>query len=249
MSDLKVAFITGANRGIGFETALQLAKQNIHVVLGARNPLEGEKAAASLRSQNLKAEFLKFDAASPADAESCFQHFSKSFGKLDILVNNAGVFLDESDASQEHQNNTSTASDEMLRTSFEINFFSAVRLTQKLLPLILKSSAGRIVNVSSILGSLSLHADPEGFLKNSKYFCYDSSKTALNAFTVHLAQELRNTQVKVNSAHPGWVLTAMGGKSAMMSAEDGAKTSVQLATLKSDGPTGGFFHLKDSIPW
>jgi NAD(P)-dependent dehydrogenase (short-subunit alcohol dehydrogenase family) len=246
---VKIAFVTGANRGIGFETALQLAEKNVFVIIGARNREEGEKAVLQIQNKNLKAEILKFDAAVPEDQNICFEYINKKFGKLDILVNNAGVFLDESDASADHQNNTSSASEELLRKTFEINFFSVVSLTQKLLPLLLKSDGGRIVNVSSILGSLNLHADSEGFLKDSKYFCYDTSKSALNSFTIHLAQELRNTKIKVNSAHPGWVKTAMGGASASMEVKDGAKTSVQLALLDPNGPTGGFFHLDETIPW
>lgn len=245
----KVAFVTGANRGIGFETALQLAEQNIFVVVGARNSIEGEQAAKAIRDQGFKADFLKFDSESHDDVASCFDFFQKKFGKLDILVNNAGIFLDEADASAHHENNTSGCSPEMLKKTFEVNFFSVVNLTQKLLPLILKSEAGRIVNVSSILGSLTLHADPTGILWDSKYFCYDASKSALNAFTIHLSHELRNTEVKVNSAHPGWVKTKMGGESATMTVKEGAKTSVQLALLNEDGPTCGFFNLNKEIPW
>jgi NAD(P)-dependent dehydrogenase (short-subunit alcohol dehydrogenase family) len=124
-----------------------------------------------------------------------------------------------------------------------------VALTQTLLPLIRKSPAGRIVNLSSILGSLTLHADPKSPIYSMKGFAYDASKTALNAFSVHLAHELEDTAIKVNSAHPGWVKTDMGGSAAPMELAEGGKTSVQLATLPADGPTGGFFHLGDPLPW
>jgi NAD(P)-dependent dehydrogenase (short-subunit alcohol dehydrogenase family) len=117
------------------------------------------------------------------------------------------------------------------------------------LPLIRKAPAGRIVNLSSILGSLTLHADPKSPIYNSKAFAYDASKTALNAFTIHLAQELRGTAIKVNSAHPGWVKTDMGGEAAPMELSEGGKTSVMLATLPDDGPTGGFFHVGQPLPW
>ncbi len=122
-------------------------------------------------------------------------------------------------------------------------------LTQALLPLIRKSPAGRIVNLSSVLGSLTLHSDPKSPIYSMKAFAYDASKTALNAFTVHLAHELRDTAIKVNSAHPGWVKTDMGGKAAPMELAEGGKTSVQLATLADNGPTGGFFHLGEPLPW
>ncbi|MCC2678343.1 MAG: family oxidoreductase [Pseudobdellovibrio sp.] len=249
MSEMKVAFITGANRGIGFETALQLAKQNVLVIIGARHLSDANAAAARIREQGLKAEALKFDAEESKDITSTFDYINKTYGKLDILVNNAGVLLDEEDASVEHKNNTVTSSLEMLKKTFEINFFSVVELTQKLLPLLMKSKAGRIVNVSSILGSLSLHANPQGGLYDSKYFCYDTSKAAMNSFTIHLAHALKDSSVKVNSAHPGWVQTQMGGASAMMSPADGAKTSVRLSLLENDGPSGKFFHLDKELPW
>ena len=146
-------------------------------------------------------------------------------------------------------NTTSTVKPEILRQDFETNFFAVVELTQALLPLIRKSPAGRIVNLSSILGSLTLHSDPKSPIYAMKSFAYDASKTALNAFTVHLAQELHGTPIKVNSAHPGWVKTDMGGPSAPMEVSEGGKTSVQLATLPDDGPTGGYFHLGEPLPW
>jgi NAD(P)-dependent dehydrogenase (short-subunit alcohol dehydrogenase family) len=137
----------------------------------------------------------------------------------------------------------------VLHRIFETNFFAQVALTQKLLPLIKKSAAGRIVNLSSILGSLTLHADPKSPIYHAKTFAYDASKTALNAYTVHLAYELRDTKIKVNSAHPGWVKTDMGGPEAPMDLTDGAKTSVALATLGADGPNGGYFHFREALPW
>src|SRR5262249_15204952 len=142
-----------------------------------------------------------------------------------------------------------TVSPEMLRQTFETNFFAVVALTQALLPLLREAPAGRIVNLSSILGSLTLHSNPGSGIYNKKAFAYGASKTALNAFTVHLAQELRNTKIKVTSAHPGWVQTDMGDTDAPMALSEGGKTSVQLATLPDDGPTGGYFHLGQPLPW
>jgi NAD(P)-dependent dehydrogenase (short-subunit alcohol dehydrogenase family) len=137
----------------------------------------------------------------------------------------------------------------ILRETFETNFFGTVALTQRLLPLIRKSTAGRIVNVSSIMGSLTLHSDPTSSIYPHKVFAYDSSKTALNAFTVHLAHELRDTPIKVNSAHPGWVKTDLGGAGADLDVSEGGKTSAWLATLPANGPTGGYFHLGQPLPW
>lgn len=246
----KVAFITGANRGLGLETARELGKQGIVVVLGSRDPKKGEAAAATLRDEGITVEALAFDVTEPHDHQKASDYFAKRHGRLDILVNNAGVWK-ESDTSSPTSvpKPASSVSSEILRETFETNFFATVALTQKLLPLIRKAPAGRIVNVSSILGSLTLHADPASPIYSFKVFAYDASKAALNAFTVHLAHELRDTKIKVNSAHPGWVKTDMGGPNATMEVSEGGKTSAQLATLPDDGPNGGFFHLGQQVPW
>jgi NAD(P)-dependent dehydrogenase (short-subunit alcohol dehydrogenase family) len=146
-------------------------------------------------------------------------------------------------------NQTSKTSPKLLRETFETNLFAVVALTQALLPLLRKSEAGRIVNLSSILASLTLHATKGSPIYDAKTFAYDTSKTALNSFTIHLAHELKGTKIKVNSAHPGWVKTKMGGEGAQMEIVDGAKTSVELATLGPDGANGGYFHLGESLPW
>jgi len=246
----KVAFITGANRGLGLETARELGKLRIAVVLGSRDAKKGEAAAAKLRDEGINAESLGFDVTKSKDHQKAYDYFAEKYGRLDILVNNAGV-LKESQVSTNGPapNATSEVSPEILRETFETNFFAPVALTQKLLPLICKAPAGRIVNVSSILGSLALHSDPKSPIYSFKSFAYDSSKAALNAFTVHLAHELRDNKIKVNSAHPGWVKTEMGGPNAPMEISEGGKTSAQLATLADDGPSGGFFYLGQPLPW
>jgi NAD(P)-dependent dehydrogenase (short-subunit alcohol dehydrogenase family) len=243
----KVAFITGANRGLGLETARELGKQGIIVVLGSRDQKKGEVAAAKLCDEGIAAESLVFDVTKSLDHQKASDYFAKKYGRLDILVNNAGV-LKESQAGSA-PNQTSAVSPEVLRETFETNFFATVALTQKLLPLIRSAPVGRIVNVSSILGSLTLHADPNSPIYPFKTLAYDASKAALNAFTVHLAHELRDTKIKVNSAHPGWVKTDMGGPNAPMELHEGGKTSAQLAILPDDGPNGGFFHLGQRLPW
>jgi len=146
-------------------------------------------------------------------------------------------------------NDTITTTEETLRKTFDSNFFGLIGLTTALLPLIRKSEAGRIVNVSSILGSLTLHSDPKSPFYASKAFAYDASKTALNAYTVHLAQALLDTKIKVNSAHPGWVKTDLGTSAAPMEITEGAKTEVDLALLGENGPTGGYVHLGQTLPW
>lgn len=247
----RVAFITGANKGIGLETARGLGALGVAVVIGSRDESRGVAAADMLRSEGIiTVESVKFDATKREDHDAIARVLANRYGKLDILVNNAGVMLDTVSFEGEGGfNTTSTVTPDTLLETFETNFFAVVALTQKLLPLIRKSKAGRIVNLSSILGSLALHADPSSPIYPMKAFAYDASKTALNAFTIHLAHELRSTSIKVNSAHPGWVKTDMGGSAAPMELSEGGKTSVQLATLPDDGPTGGFFHLGEPLPW
>jgi NAD(P)-dependent dehydrogenase (short-subunit alcohol dehydrogenase family) len=246
MSDAtkKIALITGANKGIGLETARQLGALGITVLVGARDLKKGEAAAAQLKREGIDARALKLDVVDDTDRKAAAKFIEKEFGRLDILVNNAGIASEDMSA-----NSTLTTTEETLRTIFDTNFFAVVALTNALLPLLRKSAAGRVVNLSSILGSLTLHATAGSPIYNAKMFAYDASKTALNAYTIHLAHALKETKIKVNSAHPGWVKTELGGEGAPMEIVDGAKTSVRLATLPDDGPTGGYFHLGDTLPW
>jgi NAD(P)-dependent dehydrogenase (short-subunit alcohol dehydrogenase family) len=243
-SDKKVALITGGNKGIGLETARQLGKLGITVLIGARDESKGEAAVAELKKDGVEARAVKLDVDNAADYAAVAKLIEKDYGRLDILINNAGIFLDGRKA-----NETSTTSKDVLQKTFNTNFFAVVGLTQALLPLLKKSLGGRIVNLSSILGSNTLHATPGSFIYDAKTFAYDASKSALNAFTIHLAHELKDTKIKVNSAHPGWVKTEMGGEGAQLDIETGAKTSVELATLQDSGPNGAFLHLGKPLPW
>lgn len=244
-TDKKVAFITGGNRGIGLQTALDLGKQGVVVVIGARQPERATDALAQLRQAGVEAEVIAYDAARPETDQGVFAYLDKRWGRLDILVNNAGESREDPFAGP----NAATVPEGVLRGTFETNFFAVVRLTQALLPLLRRSAAGRIVNVSSILGSLTLHSDPKSPIASAKALAYNASKTALNAFTIHLASQLADTPIKVNSAHPGWVKTALGGEQAPVEVADGARTSVGLALLDAQGPTGGFFYEGNPLPW
>ncbi len=244
-TDKKVALVTGGNKGIGLETARQLAAKGFTVLLGARDKEKGEAAAATLRKEGLDVRAVKIDVSNPAHYSELAALIEKDYGKLDVLINNAGVMLENLGG----KNEASKMPLDTLRKTFDTNVFGTIELTQALLPLIRKSEAGRIVNLSSILGSLTLHATKGSPIYRSKQLAYDMSKTALNAFTIHLAYELANTPIKVNSAHPGWVKTDMGGASAPLGIKEGAETSVLLATLPADGPTGGYFHKHDPLPW
>jgi NAD(P)-dependent dehydrogenase (short-subunit alcohol dehydrogenase family) len=243
-----IAFITGGNRGLGFQTALDLKAPDTKVVIGSRELKQGEEAVAKLRAAGVDADVLKFDITNPADHKAAYEYFNSKYGRLDILVNNAGIAGGRFPGTGPEHRAADVPLD-LLHKVFETNFFAQVALTTTLLPLIKKSPAGRIVNLSSILGSLNLHADPKSPIYHAKSFAYDASKTALNAFTVHLAYELRDTNIKVNSAHPGWVKTDMGGDSAPMELSEGGKTSAALATLPADGPSGGYFHQGKPLPW
>ncbi|GGG67993.1 SDR family oxidoreductase [Paenibacillus radicis (ex Gao et al. 2016)] len=245
----KVALITGATRGIGLETARGLSKLGAHVIIGGRDQQKADNAVKLLAQEGLKAEGLKIDVNEHADHEEAYAYLEKKYGKLDILINNAGILRDAESASHQIINRTSTISEGELRETFDVNFFAPIVLTQTLLPLIRKSDAGRIVNLSSALGSLQLQADPASPFYPMKTFAYNASKAALNAFTIHLAAELKDTPIKVNSIHPGWVQTEMGGQNANVDIVEGSRTSIIMATLPADGPTGGFFHLENPLPW
>lgn len=241
----KVAFITGANRGIGFETSKQLAKKNTKVILGSRDLDKGKKAIEKLATEGINADLIQYDAFDLNAPQKVYDYISKEYKKLDILINNAGVLL----TGNLFVTNSSSVSDKDIKDTFQTNLFSVISLTQKLLPLIKKSDAGRIVNVSTILSSLTLHSAKDSPISPAKEFAYNASKTALNAFTIHLANELKDTKIKVNSGHPGWVKTELGGPNAPIEVKDSFETSLRLATLDENGPTGGLFHKDEIIPW
>lgn len=239
MSNEKIALITGANKGIGLETARQLSGLGYTVLIGSRKEADGLAAAASIGDS---AHYVAMDMSRPETFRAVAAWIREKFGKLDVLVNNAGIGPDNGMRPSE-------APIALIRETFETNVFALVELTQTLLPLLRKSEAGRIVNVSSVLGSLKLNADLDAQLGAWRSFGYNGSKAAVNMFTATLAFELKDTPIKVNSAHPGWVKTDLGGEGAILEVADGAKTSVRLATLPADGPTGGFFHMNDTLPW
>ena len=239
----RVAIITGGNKGIGLETGLQLARQGVTVLLGARDLAKGEKAAQGLKKEGLDVRAIQLDVTNQASIDAAVGRVEREFGRLDILVNNAAVMVDGRPASP------STVPVSAWRETFETNVFGLVAVTQAFLPLLRKSAAGRIVNLSSILGSLAEHSDPASPIYHALVPAYDASKAAVNMFTVELAHELKDTKIKVNAAHPGWVKTDMGGAEAPMELTDGAKTSVWLATLPDDGPTGGYFHMMVHMRW
>jgi len=239
----KIVLVTGANKGIGFEVSRQLGRAGFTVLLGARDEARGEEAAGKLRNEGLDVRSVSTDLNRAAESGSALATLIREeFGHLDVLVNNAGI-ADREDGP------ASSVGIEALRRTFETNFFGTVAFTQPLLPLLRAAESARIVNVSSGLGSLAINADPNTPFYAVKVLAYNASKAALNMFTVDLAYDLRDTKIKVNSAHPGWVKTDMGGPQATLELSEGGKTSAALALLPDDGPTGGFFHLGQSLPW
>ncbi len=242
----KIALITGANRGIGFETARQLGKLGIKILVGARNAESGNEAVAKLKSEGIAAEFVQLDVDDAQTHATAAQYITDKYGKLDILLNNAGIYIDE--FANGAPVPASQTSPEIFRKTFDTNFFNTIALTQQFIPLVKKSDAGRIVFLSSGLGSLTLHSDPDSPIYNWKTSAYNISKTALNGYVVHLAYELKDTPIKVNAAHPGSVATDMN-QQGELPVEEGAKTSVALATLPADGYTGKFIHLGNELPW
>lgn len=239
----KIALITGANKGIGLETARQLGQENITVLVGARDSQKGEAAAKTLRDEGVDARAIAIDVTNQKSIDAAAAAVERDFGRLDILVNNAGVMLEDPEREM------GVDGLDAWRQTFETNVFGLIATTQAFLPLLRKSEAARIVNLSSILGSIAYQATPGSPTYGFSRPAYNVSKAAVNAYTVQLAYQLKDTKVKVNAAHPGWVKTEMGGEGANMEIKDGAKTSVALATVGDDGPNGAYLHMGQPLPW
>ena len=240
---MTVVVITGANRGLGLETARQLFETvpGIKIVLGSRDVSKVSATVADFVKRGYAASAVQLEVTDAASVKAAVASVEKAHGGvLDVLINNAGV------ASWVGPLEV-TADD--LRKTFEVNVVGTVVVTQAFLPLLRKSEAGRIVNVSSILGSLGEHSDPNSPFSKILVPAYDISKAGVNVYTVELAQALKDTKIKVNAAHPGWVKTDMGGENAPLEIKDGVATMLQLATLPADGPTGGFFHVGVHLRW
>jgi len=242
MTTQKIALVTGATRGIGLETVRQLAQKHVHVLLAGRDRAKATEAALKLQAEGLPVEAIALDVDNVNSVTAAAKDIEAKHGHLDILVNNAGILVD--DLAKKPSEQTLDA----WRKTFDTNLFALVAVTQAFLPLLRKSDAGRIVNVSSILGSNTLHSDPTSGIYDFKVPAYNVSKTAVNAWTVQLAHELRDTKIKVNAIHPGSVKTDMNSHGDIEVA-DGAKSSVELALIGADGPNGSFSHLGQTLPW
>jgi NAD(P)-dependent dehydrogenase (short-subunit alcohol dehydrogenase family) len=238
----RVALVTGANKGIGFEISRGIASRDITVVMGARDSRRGETACSQLQAAGLGVHFQLLDVADDVSIKVAVEKISHNFGRLDILVNNAGIMVDGDTTALTVDTRTV---DETLRT----NFYGPLLLCQQCIPLMRKNGYGRIVNISSMLGSLSEIINPESGYAGVQSPAYRLSKNALNSITALFASRVSGENILVNSACPGWVKTDMGGLQAPLTPEQGADTPIWLATLPDDGPTGGFFRGRISIPW
>jgi NAD(P)-dependent dehydrogenase (short-subunit alcohol dehydrogenase family) len=236
----KIALVTGANKGIGFEVARQLAASGCTVLLGARNPALGEEAAAKLKREDVR--YLAIDLDDSATIAIAAQVIDVDFGRLDILVNNAGL-VGQGDGLP------SSSSLDAIERTFRVNFLGSVAVTQAMLPLLRKAPSASIVNVSSGLGSLTKSGDPAWTHVAAKYLGYAASKAALNMLTVQLAWELRGTPIKVNSVDPGYTATDLNHHQGTQTIPEGAAEIIRLALLPKDGPTGTFSNAQGIVPW
>lgn len=228
-----IALITGANKGIGLATARLLGEAGMTVLIGARNAERGEAAAKVLAQDGLDASFVPLDVTSEESAQAAADSVASAHGRLDVLINNAGIAIGDGTRAAPSQTALAT-----LRATFETNAFGVVAVTNAFLPLLRESAAGRIVNVSSEVGSIGMMMDPASPLWPMASVPYPASKAALNMITAMYAKELADTPVKVNAANPGYCATDLNGNTGFRSAQQGAEVCVHLATLPADGPTG-----------
>lgn len=242
MNTNKIALITGANKGIGLETARQLGAQDITVLVGARDPGRGEVAAQTLRSEGIDAQFLLIDPTDPATVEAARAEVEANFGRLDILINNAGT------AVPEDLTDPASVATSVLRDTYELNVFAVHEVTRAFWPLLERSDGARLVNVSSMAGSLAAQSDFKRRMKDFQSIAYTSSKAALNMMTVSFAKHWQHTPHRANAVHPGTVKTDLN-PNGEISVEEGAKSSVQMATIPNDGPNGTFSYLSETLTW
>ncbi|SHG06969.1 SDR family oxidoreductase [Chryseobacterium sp. OV279] len=243
MTTKKTALITGANKGIGFETARQLLQLGYFVFIGSRDRERGLKAVEELKKTGFNdIDLLEIDVTNLLSVQHAREELGAKISKLDVLINNAGI-------TGEMPQNASSISLDNLRTVYETNFFGVIQVTQHFLDLMKKSDEPRIVNVSSDLGSLTNHSNPDYEFYDVKLTAYCSSKTAVNTFTVMLAYELKNTHFKINSVNPGFTATDLNGYTGYQTVEQGTKAIVKYATIDQDGPSGKFFGDGLEIAW
>jgi NAD(P)-dependent dehydrogenase (short-subunit alcohol dehydrogenase family) len=238
----KIALVTGANKGIGLEIARQLAQSNVAVLMGARDLQRGRDAASELASEGLDVQAIQIDLNDETTIAATAEKIAATYGRLDILVNNAGI-VDAADGPP------SVATTAAARKLMETNFLGTLAVTQAMLPLLRQSLAGRIVNLSTTLGSLAINGDPTSPYYEARLIGYNASKAALNMLTVQLAAELKDTTIVVNAVAPGYVKTDLTGHNGFMTAEEGARLPVEYALLGDNAVSGRFVEPAGNAPW
>ncbi|MFF5259692.1 SDR family NAD(P)-dependent oxidoreductase [Actinomadura viridis] len=247
----RIALVTGANKGIGRAAAEQLAERGMTVLIGARDPRRGAEAAAALRAAGGDAHAVTLDVTDQVTVREAARRIGAGFGHLDVLINNAGITGSGQVSPEDAYDQVPGSVDlDMVRRVFETNVFGVIAVTNAMLPLLRRSPAPRIVNVSSHAASLSLTSDPDGpFRALLPSAAYTPSKSALSALTVQYANELRKDGILVNAAAPGYVDTDSNNHTGHLTPAQGAAVVVRLATLGADGPTAGFFSEDGPVPW
>lgn len=240
MNKSRTVLVTGANQGIGFETAKELGSIGFTVLLGARNSDRGKEAEEALVKEGIKAHFVLLDVTKQDTIDKVAELIDNTYGSLDVLINNAGIAVEK--GRQPSQLDTQD-----LKETFETNFFGLFAVTKAMLPLLIKSTAGRIVNVSSGRGSFANNIKPVD--KSLNALAYNSSKSAVNMLTLTFSKELIETSIKINSAAPGYTITAINDFKGHRTVQQAAEIIVKLATLDENGPTGGFFDENGTVPW
>ena len=250
MQDKPVALVTGANKGIGLQIAKDLAAHGLTVLVGSRKLENGETAAKSVGED---AYAVQLDVTDQDSIDAAAERIQSEFGRLDVLVNNAGISHASKPGTPFEQiilsNSLTTAPLEDVRKVWETNVFGVIAVTQAMLPLLREAPAGRIVNVSSGSGSLTLNADPTNPHRSMFGAAYSPSKTALNAITLAFALDLESTRIKVNAACPGFTSTDLNNFQGTRTVEQGAREPVRLALLDANGPTGTFSNEDGPLPW
>nr|WP_321407132.1 SDR family oxidoreductase [uncultured Carboxylicivirga sp.] len=240
---METVLITGANKGIGFQVAKQLAEIGYFIYLGSRNKENGEKAIEKLKAEGiLNVELIEIDISNNQSIVNARKELESKIACLDVLINNAGI-------SGMFSQNPVNISRDVIENVFNTNFYGAIQTTQAFLDLLKKSDNPRIVNVTSDLGSLTIQSDPKWQHANIKPLAYMASKASLNAFTITLSYELKNLNFKVNSVNPGATATDLNNHMGSRTPEFAAQVIVQTATIDKDGPTGKFFSEEGELPW
>ncbi|WP_100446024.1 SDR family oxidoreductase [Glycomyces xiaoerkulensis] len=246
----KIALITGSNKGIGLEVARGLGRKGMTVLVGARSAERGEAAAETLRGEGLQTEFLGLDVTDPDSIAEAAARVEERYGRLDVLVNNAGIAKGDGDG------NTSELTLATAKEVFEVNVFGVMAVTNAFLPLLRKSEAARIVNVSSEVGSMATITSSNSPILGHQPGAYGTSKAALNMLTVSYSLEFRGTTTKVNAVTPGFTATDLNGHRGVREASDAAQVAIDMALIGEDGPSGEFrsdgrieYLEGETVPW